>query len=399
MRASGGYASQIGVLLACLFVLLLPKSYANLWREQAEAVTAPIANLLSRPRLPSLFAWALLNSKARPKIDENALIAKLQLENLQLGHRADNLEHLLALQRETNQLLELSEEMILPVAFASGAAKAWIDELRQLYSMALPANVIFRSPNSWYSTLWINQGYASNQGIQKIERNSPVVIGLSLVGVVDFVGAHASRIRLISDSALVPSVKVARGYPQNLELLAHIDHLLDSLATREDLVATLPNSTLIYEQLETLRMNLLNQKEGMRLAKGEIRGSGKPLWRKAGHLLKGAGFNYDFEDEDGPARDLRSGMPLASHASTQTLPLIQLDDLLVTTGMDGVFPRGLHVAKVTRILPLAEGAYTYDIEAEPTAGTLTDLSLVWVLPPLGIASEDVKEASAPWRDL
>lgn len=205
-------------------------------------------------------------------------------------------------------------------------------EIIKISSQAVPARVIFRSPTTWQSSLWVNMGYKDNNpnGPPIIAKNSPVLVGSSIIGVIDYAGPHQSRVRLITDSGLTPSVRVLR----------------------------LENNSERY------------------LAKGELHGAGKPLWRTNGELLKGIGFNYDFADEKGPAMDLR------------TDDIIKVNDLLVTTGMDGVFPPGFSVARVTKLYPLKEGDYFYEIEALPTAGQLQDISLVFILAPLGYDSLD-----------
>jgi hypothetical protein len=104
--------------------------------------------------------------------------------------------------------------------------------------------------------------------------------------------------------------------------------------------------------------------------------------------LHGIGFNYDFPDDEGPARELRSGLPINSAGDQQAIPILKVKDLLVTTGLDGVFPEGLHVAEVTHVHPLREGDYYYEIEAIPTAGNLNELSILYVMPPLGYDIDD-----------
>ena len=195
----------------------------------------------------------------------------------------------------------------------------------------VPAKVIFRSPATWDSALWINVGKATNAqlGREVVLHNSPVVVGKSVVGIIDYVGEKQSRVRLITDSGLTPAVRAVR----KTGLVTH------------------------------------------KLAKGELHGRSRPLWRSHEHLLRGVGFNYDFADEEGPARDLRS-------------PILKVGDLLVTTGLDGVFPPGLQVGNVTKIFPLKEGDYYYELEALPTAGDLDELSYMFVLKPLGYESED-----------
>lgn len=204
---------------------------------------------------------------------------------------------------------------------------------------SIPARVIYRSPNTWTNSLWINVGSADNKtlGRELIAKNSPVVVGTSVAGVIDYVGTHQSRVRMITDSGLTPSVRVMR-----------------------------------EEGDETWF-----------LAKGELRGSTEAVWRGLSTVLKGVGFNYDYPDEEGPARDLRTGEVVAALEKPHKIPIIQNGDLLITTGMDGVFPRGLRVAKVSRINLLKEGDYYYEIEAIACIKNLDDLSSVFVLPSTG----------------
>lgn len=210
--------------------------------------------------------------------------------------------------------------------------------------LSVPTQVIYRSSASWNSTLWINAGENHNEelGHLIVAKNSPVVVGRSVVGVIDYVGKKQSRVRLITDTTLTPSVRAIR----------NID------------------DTVWY------------------LAKGELRGSTLPKWRNRSNTLQGVGFNYDFPDHEGPARDLRTGEPSDKVEKFPTLQIIQPEDLLITTGMDGVFPPGLEVAKVSHVKLLKEGDYSYEIEATPCCGNLDQLSLVSILSPLGFDPTD-----------
>ena len=96
--------------------------------------------------------------------------------------------------------------------------------------------------------------------------------------------------------------------------------------------------------------------------------------------MKGIGFNYEYADKEGPKRDLQTG-GMESSLLPKT-PILQEGDLLVTTGMDGLFPAGLHVATVPKVTSLEEGAYCYTIEARATADRLEDLEVVFVMPPV-----------------
>ncbi len=200
-----------------------------------------------------------------------------------------------------------------------------LQNLLQSELMAMPSVVIFRDPASWGSSLWINVGEEDNLvlGKQVIAKNSPVVSGCALVGIVDYVGNKQSRVRLISDSGLSPAVRALR-VSDNAELY---------------------------------------------LAKGELHGSSSPLWRGRSSTLKGIGFNYDYADEEGSA--------------PKNLPLLKEGDLLVTTGFDGVFPPDLKVGFVKEVKGPKPGGYSYEIEVHPIIDTMSDLEALFVLPPRG----------------
>jgi len=291
------------LLIAALLLLLSnPPLVSESLRGTVMSALSPFFKTLSRLKSPS-----------QPTINDE--IQRLELENKLLYAELIQLRDLV----DNNGSLKISHQ-------------------------AVPARVIFRSPNTWYSSFWINLGSEDNENKEMplIARNSPVLIGTSIIGVIDYVGDRQSRVRLITDSGLSPSVRVLRK----------------------------EHNQVFY------------------LAKGELRGASDPLWRSNGQTLQGIGFNYDFADEKGPARDLRSGEAVKDRNQFPSKQLIQAKDLLVTTGMDGVFPPDLQVATVTKIYPLKEGDYYYEIEAEPTAGKFDDLSLVFVLPPWGYNSTD-----------
>ena len=97
--------------------------------------------------------------------------------------------------------------------------------------------------------------------------------------------------------------------------------------------------------------------------------------------MKGLGFNYDFSDNEGPARDLRTGEIVGSSSKKQ-VALLKEGDLLITSGLDGIFPAGLEVAVVSKVHCLKEGASSYELEAKAIAENFNELSSVFVLPPL-----------------
>ncbi len=249
--------------------------------------------------------------------------------------------------------------------------------------LGIPAKVVFRDPSFWNSHIWIDVGSDNNRnlGLSVVEKNSIVVIRNQLVGVVEEVSPRRSRVRLITDTQLVPSVRAIRGEQNHRQFLELTDLLLEILRSRRGMFGSPAEEGQAIANIEKLRSSTVLAWGDHYLAKGELSGSSAPLWRSKRPLLKGTGFNYDFMDEEGPARDLRSGEAMENRGS-RSPPLLMPGDLLVTSGMDGVFPSGLEVAIVTRIGLLREGATTYDLDAVPIVSNLNDLTDVWVLPPL-----------------
>jgi cell shape-determining protein MreC len=240
-------------------------------------------------------------------------------------------------------------------------------ELIDLQLQSLSARVVFREPASWSNSFWVNVGEKDNEMLGKVivAKNSPVVVGTSLVGVVEYVGRKQSRVRLITDSSLVPAVRVCRGGEQNRFVFEHLDMVIKSVETREDLF-----SEEVFTTLNCLKNVLHQEMPDQFLAKGEIYGSSSQLLRSHSQFLKGVGFNYDFADEESSPRDLRMGH------------ILREGDLLITSGLDGVFPPGLRVAFVLKVQQLREGATSYELEAKATAGNFHELTHVLILPAL-----------------
>ncbi|MDB6082087.1 MAG: hypothetical protein JWO53_1359 [Chlamydiia bacterium] len=290
----------------------------------------------------------------------------------------------------TNRLLVKQESLALANAFLE--AKSFPNTPSKL----LVGEVLYRSVHTWNSSLWIDLGDNDNplEGAPLIAKNSPVLSGDSVVGVIDFVGKRSSLVRLITDSGLTPSVRVQRGVVDNKKIISAITTLSDYASNEKASFSTEDEKKAFFILLDTLTQNLQGKGNTAPefLAKGEIQGHGEPLWRTPGQFLRGIGFNYDFKDSYGPARDLRTGEPIDpenEYTPREKTPLIQVGDTLVTSGMDGIFPEGLQVAKVHSILPLREGAYSYELRALPTAGDLMDLKSVIVLPPQSFSQADI----------
>lgn len=281
-------------------------------------------------QLRSVAVSALSHFAVRPECDAGEL-ARLKLENQNLRAQVEHVYEWLVHDQRMGEQVELYKELVKKTGekpdctfFQRRAAHLRALLQKQLFSV--PAQVIYRDPSSWSSSLWVNVGEENNQtlGCSVVSKNSPVISDGALVGVVDYVGKKQARVRLITDSGLSPAVRAVRG---------------------------------------------INLEDGY-LAKGEVHGSSAPFWRSRGPILKGVGFNYDYPDEEGHARDLNG-----------PVPLLKEGDVLLTSGLDGVFPPGLQVGFVTRIAPLKEGSYAYEMEARPAASHLNDLQSVFILPP------------------
>lgn len=337
------------VFIALFGLMSIPKSTAERLQGATIASFSPLFAQVSDWR----FFWGSSDGSGQ-NVNEDILL--LQLKNQLLQNEVSSLKEIVQQNTHSKKLFSLEINSI-------------------------PAKVIYRSPASWNSSLWINVGEAENAEAGKvvIAKNSPVLVGTSVVGVVDYVGKHQSRVRLITDSGLTPAVRVLRGNVHHLLIADTLTNLIEMINAQEDLFDEQEKQKHLITVLDKAKNEMNQGDQFWYLAKGELHGSSQPLWRTNGQLLKGIGFNYDFADAEGPARDLRSGKPM--EGTMPPMPIIQIRDLLVTTGMDGVFPPNLPVAEVTSVSLLKEGDYYYELEAKPTAGNLDELSLVFVIPP------------------
>lgn len=319
---------------------------------------------------------------------------RLQLENqlleIEIAYLQEQMYEQLLVSSQIAQVASHMPEEAKTMTAEYKKALQNILKMTQKRIHALPARVIFRSFDTWNSFLWINRGESTNRDLQAIAiaKNSPVVIGKSVVGIIDYVGEHQARVRLISDSRLTPSVRAARGGEQDFLLSEKIEGVLHQMRDKKNLPISSEEHTKLSRLLQHLKQNLQPFKKTWYLAKGKLMGSIFSAKLGQSVYLRGVGFNYDFIDEEGGNRDLRNGK-LSQQSQEEVTPILKVNDILITTGMDGLFPPGFEVAVVTRVGLLKEGDYFYDLEARPIVANLEELTLVFVLPP--ITSEPIKQ--------
>ncbi len=323
------YLSWKNLFLAggILFLLLLPLAFIERAREEVIALASPLFKSLASPLNKRIAA--LEAEKRRLELENNLLRSNLMKEKREIGASSN-----------------LDREGFLKQNF-------------------LTARPVYWDLKGGGHFLWIDVGENANRKAKKriIEKNSPVLSGRFGVGVVDEVGKTVSRIRLLTDPLVHPSVQATRGQLASALLLDHIDALL---ATRESLFLesgtafTKERRELFKECLLDLKASLTPKAKSWYFARGILQG------RQGGNNLK---------------KPLVSGLGFTS-PSSESDEAIQKGDLLVTTGLDGVFPAGIIMAEVERVFPIQEGDPTFEFEAKLFIDKWDASYPLFILPPL-----------------
>lgn len=244
---------------------------------------------------------------------------------------------------------------------------------------ALPARIIMRDFSCWNAAFWIGIGTKDNElcGQEIVAPFSPVVVGNTVVGIVEEVHEMVSKVKMIFDPQLSIAVRVARGQKSKQITLEHIHAVLNHLENISEQDEEGKVATAIFA-LKEFKEHWQAEEQDLYLAKGEIKGQGVSKLKSQKIALQGIGFNYHFTDLEGKARDLRTGKSSQGDA----LKIVEEGDLLITSGLDGVFPEGLHVARVSKVFPLQEGQCWFNLEAQALTTNLHDLKYVFILPPM-----------------
>lgn len=312
-------------------MLLLPLTFVSRIRRVAIECAAP------------LWKWVALPGSAYRRASSEAH-KRLELENNRL----------------CQLLVRYKRELDLCKKQAHGSSESAIAS-----PVAITARPLYWDCKGSGHFLWIDVGTSHNRlKKQLIAQNSPVLFGATVVGVIDQVGSHSSRVRLLSDPALHPSVQAVRGSHRDALMLDHVEAVIERVSREEGAFGlSAQHSKCLQTLLQRMRRGL---SEGLAakgaswyFARGILQGSkGAGLLRHS--LVKGLGFTSSYAEE---AR-------------------IALGDILVTTGLDGLFPAGLVVAEVVRIFPVEEGEPTFEFEARLSFQGWDSATALFVLPPL-----------------
>ncbi len=248
-----------------------------------------------------------------------------------------------------------------------------LQDFLNLFGRYAFAKIIFKEPFSSSSYAWINlgEGYNKKIGNNLIQKNSPVVYGDHLLGIVEEVFPNHSKIRLITDPNLVVSVRSSRGDQQLKIVNAKASDLLDSLELIQEL--SWAKKEGLKELLIELTKDLEKDGHDRFYAKGEVFGAEYSPFLAFQNALIGEGFYL---------QTAQKSLQQSANIDGFKEIAIKQGDLLVTTGLDGLFPKGLKVGIVLKVEPSQLGQLAYKINAKSTLPDMNEIEYVQVLPPI-----------------
>lgn len=291
---------MIKLAVCVMLVFLLPLSIKSHMRSTTAYLLSPFY-LLSKPFL----------KESKKTFAYEKRIAELEVENFKLLSKIEDLTTL----HQQYHALDDQELRVLQ------SREKNLERLLDIQLKAIVARPLFRSLDQYSQGIWINAG--KREGVVN---HSPVIVGQTAIGMVDFVDDKQSKVRLINDPKMSVAVRLVR----------------------------------------------VEEGEVTYLAKGFVQGS-------SGSRLRVEGLNYDFSDDYGPARNLRDGSVTHLLSDENPKMLAQKGDKVLTSGLDGVFPSGLLVGEVSYVYPLKEGDYTMRVDVTPDKNLETPFPLLFVL--------------------
>jgi rod shape-determining protein MreC len=256
--------------------------------------------------------------------------------------------------RERVRQLELERALLLRKLEESHA-------LAQQGTQGLRVRVLAREPGAWERFLWVDAGRETHGEGSPLQKHSPVVCGDAVVGLIEYVGRRQSLVRLISDPQCCPAVQLSEEGPSGL---LHAVRRLDLL---------LGASETVEHQLKRSLQQLLSQIPIPDHSGGSWKGilKGASSDRRVGQILKGDFFAAEWEHR----QERSAKAPKAGH-------------LLVTSGLDGLFPAGLRVGYLEAIQPPNGSQLMRGFTALPAVESLEDLQWLTILSPRGFAPQD-----------
>lgn len=224
------------------------------------------------------------------------------------------------------------------------------------------AKVFFYDFVPWSHQAWVNVG--KEEGIQP---NSPVTVGGVVVGVIEEVKDHQSQMRLITDPKLIIAARLAQGKWKDRFLWSQFLALSYHCSLYEEY----QHNASLLKKLAREVESTLSVCPSKLTAKGLVKGSSSLLYKGA-CVLEGKEFQCEKADEESPSLSLSS-------------LVIQNGDLLVTSGLDGIFPPGLFLGLVSKV---NQKDFSYDLSISSCAGDLSLLEYVTILPPVSVKAYD-----------
>jgi cell shape-determining protein MreC len=182
------YKPYAFLALLLLLMLSMPFQTAEKMRSAAVATISPPWRMFHFLKESFFKIGSILPGRVSPEVSKELDQLRLQNQNLQTQ---------LEMVRAHLTSEEVIREKVSLLQKADSSSKFFHKKIGELFrfidlqSDAVMGKVIFREPASWSSSFWINVGEQTNTalGKQVIGKNSPVVVGTNIVGVIECVSS------------------------------------------------------------------------------------------------------------------------------------------------------------------------------------------------------------------
>ena len=183
-------------------VCLLPMSLSNSLRSSSFTLLHNIYNKIYFFSHPSSFSIREYQNRIH-QLETQEVLLKNKIEFVRELVLSDS-----RLQKRMEELRQIDPQN---ENRSNNQRQIYLARLLQRELKAIPAKVIFREPTLWNNFLWINAGQVQNAELNEsiIAKNSPVVVGNKVLGVIEEVHQTRSKVRLLTDPSLAISVRVS----------------------------------------------------------------------------------------------------------------------------------------------------------------------------------------------